>query len=234
MTEVSFAQSFLAILDSRPVKLSPDHVEDPRSYPARSAYTLPKMPRPMSKRRSAAAPAAPGQEPAVAVSVRPLQRNHPAFPPDAALRLPGAQTRGTPLLDVKAAVAAATGIPADRLKLLHKRRPVSDTKVLGDLLGAAGDGEMAVELSVMVMGGGGAATAATNTAASPAAGGGADDNTDDKTAEVVAQGGPSGADVLGTPVFWDDLRGFLLQRVRDERLAGELSETFQAAWKAKR
>ncbi|RYP68808.1 hypothetical protein DL771_006426 [Monosporascus sp. 5C6A] len=229
MTEVSFAQSFLAMLDSRPVKLSPEHVEDPRNYPARSAYTLPKMSRPMSKRRSAASPAAPGQEPAVSVSVRPLQRNHPAFPPDAALRLPGAQTRGTPLLDIKAAVAAATGIPADRLKLLHKRRPVSDTKVLGDLLGAAGDGEMAVELSAMVMGGGGAATAATNTA-----GGGTDDNTDNKAAEVVAQGGPSGADVLGTPVFWDDLKGFLLQRVRDEKLAGELSETFQTAWKAKR
>ncbi|RYP59184.1 hypothetical protein DL770_010258 [Monosporascus sp. CRB-9-2] len=230
MTEVSFAQSFLAMLDSRPIKLSPEHVEDPRSYPARSAYILPKMPRPMSKRRSAATPAAPGQEPAVSVSVRPLQRNHPAFPPDAALKLPGAQTRGTPLLDVKAAVATATGIPADRLKLLHKRRPVSDTKVLGDLLGAAGDGEMAVELSVMVMGGGGAATTAMNTAA----GGGTDDNTDNKTAEVVAQGGPSGADVLGTPMFWDDLRGFLLQRVRDEKLAGELSETFETAWKAKR
>lgn len=35
MTEVAFAKSFLAALDSRPQKLSPDHVEDPKSYPAR-------------------------------------------------------------------------------------------------------------------------------------------------------------------------------------------------------
>ena len=37
MTEVAFAKQFLAALDARPVKLSADHVEDPRSYPARSA-----------------------------------------------------------------------------------------------------------------------------------------------------------------------------------------------------
>lgn len=37
MTEVSFAKSFLTMLDSRPIKLSGEHVEDPRSYPARSA-----------------------------------------------------------------------------------------------------------------------------------------------------------------------------------------------------
>jgi len=37
MTELSFAKSFLATLDSRPTRLSADHVEDPRSYPARGA-----------------------------------------------------------------------------------------------------------------------------------------------------------------------------------------------------
>lgn len=39
MTEVTFAKQFLAALDSRPLKLSADHVEDPRSYPARSAVS---------------------------------------------------------------------------------------------------------------------------------------------------------------------------------------------------
>jgi len=35
MTEVSFARSFLSTLDARPIKISADHVEDPRTYPAR-------------------------------------------------------------------------------------------------------------------------------------------------------------------------------------------------------
>lgn len=40
MTEVIFARSFLAALDSRPQKLSADHVEDPKSYPARAPVGL--------------------------------------------------------------------------------------------------------------------------------------------------------------------------------------------------
>lgn len=35
MTEVSFARSFLSALDARPIKISADHVEDPKTYPAR-------------------------------------------------------------------------------------------------------------------------------------------------------------------------------------------------------
>lgn len=35
MTEVSFAKTFLGLLDSRPQKLSADHVEDAKNYPAR-------------------------------------------------------------------------------------------------------------------------------------------------------------------------------------------------------
>jgi hypothetical protein len=41
MTEVAFAKTFLAALDVRPVKLSPDHVEDPQNLPARGAVRLP-------------------------------------------------------------------------------------------------------------------------------------------------------------------------------------------------
>lgn len=40
MTEVIFARSFLSALDSRPQKLSADHVEDPKSYPARPPVRL--------------------------------------------------------------------------------------------------------------------------------------------------------------------------------------------------
>ena len=44
-TELAFAKSFLSQLDGRPVKISADHMEDPRSYPAsppvRPVYSQP-------------------------------------------------------------------------------------------------------------------------------------------------------------------------------------------------
>ncbi|KAI0602180.1 cell-cycle control medial ring component-domain-containing protein [Biscogniauxia sp. FL1348] len=203
MTEVSFAKTFLAALDARPVKLSPDHVEDPKTYPPRSAYTLPKMPRPMSKRK--ATTVAPGQERSLSVVVKSL-RNPPLD-----LKL-SSQTPNTSLLDVKTSVSRETGIPVDKLKMLYNKKPVPDSKVLKDLV--AGKDETAIEFTVMVIGG--AASMAKPTEAQKA----------------VAQG-QSGHEVLGTTEFWDDLKGFLLQRIRDENLAGELTNTFQSAWKAK-
>ncbi|KAI1381460.1 cell-cycle control medial ring component-domain-containing protein [Hypoxylon crocopeplum] len=201
MTEVSFAKSFLAALDSRPVKLSPDHVEDPKTYAARSAYVLPKMPKPMSKRKSTAV--APGQERGLTVVVTSL-RNPPL---DIKLL---SQTPNTSVLDIKSAVSQDTGIPVEKMKLLHKKKPIPDSKVLKDLVG---QDETAVEFSVMVMGGAAAI----------------------KTTPVQAEvaQGQSGGEVLDTKEFWDDLKGFLLQRIRDEKTAGELADTFQAAWKAR-
>jgi len=40
MSDLSFARTFLATLDSKPSKISPEHVEDPRTYPARGAVLL--------------------------------------------------------------------------------------------------------------------------------------------------------------------------------------------------
>ncbi|KAK6954952.1 hypothetical protein Daesc_002581 [Daldinia eschscholtzii] len=201
MTEVSFARSFLAALDARPVKLSADHVEDPKSYAARAAYILPKMPKPMSKRK--ATTVAPGQERSLTVLVKSL-RNPPLD-----IKL-SSQTPNTSVLDIKTAVSQDTGIPVDKMKLLYKKKPVVDSKVLKDL---AGEGETSIEFSVMVMGG---AAAIKSTPAQ---------------AEVAQ--GQSGSEVLGTTEFWDDLRGFLLQRIRDEKTAEDLTNTFQSAWKAK-
>ncbi|KAI0484200.1 cell-cycle control medial ring component-domain-containing protein [Xylariaceae sp. FL0804] len=230
MTEISFAKQFLATLDARPVRLSPDHVEDPKNSPLRAAYILPKMSRPMSKpsqntnttttSSSSSAAAGPATTPTTTttapgytVTVKSL-RNPPVD-----VTLP-AQGPDTSVLDVKAAVAQACGVPtphaADRLRLLHRRKPVADSKVLREL---AGKGETAVEFSVMVIGGGGGGAAAQATAG--------------EAQKDVAQG-QSGAEVLATKEFWDDLRGFLLQRVRDEKTAGDLTDTFQSAWKAKR
>jgi len=39
-TEVSFAQSFLALLDTKPQNITADHVEDPKNYPASTPVSL--------------------------------------------------------------------------------------------------------------------------------------------------------------------------------------------------
>ncbi|KAL8365811.1 hypothetical protein RB595_004539 [Gaeumannomyces hyphopodioides] len=206
MAEVAFASTFLSQLDSRPAKLSPDHVEDPRNYPTRSAYIMPRMPKPMSKRAS---PSNPGQERSVTVHLRSL-RNPPL---DIKLT---SQPLGTSVLDVRTAAAAQAGLRPDKVKLLHKKKPVADSKVLRDLVAA--DDETLVEFSVMVLGGGAAAAKAEEEAdqASP-------------SAAPTAQG-VSGAEAVQSEEFWVDLRGFLLQRVRDEKYVDELSSTFRKAW----
>ncbi|KAK6845269.1 hypothetical protein PG995_015379 [Apiospora arundinis] len=206
MTEATFAKQFLAALDSRPVKLSADHVEDPRSYPARSAYTLPRPTKPMSKpkNRSGAAGGPPGSEHSFTVVIKSL-RNPPLD-----LKLTS-QTPNTSMLDLKAAVAAelAGGVALEKIKMLYKKKPVVDSKVLKEL---AEEGAAA------------SASASAAAAASP------------KTAEAaqadVAQG-TSGSETLQSPEFWDDLKGFLLQRIRDEKEATKVFDTFQTAWKAK-
>lgn len=42
-TEISFAKSFLGLLDAKPAKITSDHVEDPRNYPG----TMPVCPVPL-------------------------------------------------------------------------------------------------------------------------------------------------------------------------------------------
>ncbi|PSR83140.1 cell-cycle control medial ring component-domain-containing protein [Coniella lustricola] len=224
MTEVAFAKSFLGALDARPHKLSPDHVEDPKNYPARPPYILPKMPKAMSKRVLLA----PGQERSLTVTVKSL-RNPPLD-----IKL-SSQSLKTSILDIKTAVAEQAALQVDKIKVLHKKKPVADSKVLKDLVA---DDEASVEFSVMVMGGAAAAAAATASAAAPAdvslasaapaedgAGAGACAGTN------PAQG-VSGEAVLQTDQFWTDLRGFLLQRIRDETVTEELFGKFLSSWES--
>ncbi|KAG8160528.1 hypothetical protein KVR01_010064 [Diaporthe batatas] len=207
MTEVTFARSFLAALDSRPPKLSADHVEDPKSYPARPPYILPRMPKPMSK----AVSLAPGQERSITVRIKSL-RNPPLD-----IRL-SSQPLNTSILDIKASVSSETSIPVDKIKVLHKKKPVADSKVLKDLLG---EDETSVEFSVMVLGGAAAVSPAPKT--------------DDVTAHAASTAqGTSGEAVLQTDAFWTDLRGFLSQRIRDEKITEELFGKFLSSWESGR
>lgn len=208
MTEVTFARSFLTALDSRPQKLSADHVEDPKSYPARPPYILPRMSKPMSK----AVSLPPGQERSITVRIKSL-RNPPLD-----IRL-SSQPLNTSILDVKASVSSETTIPVDKIKVLHKKKPVADSKVLKDLLG---EDETSVEFSVMVLGGAAAAVP-------PAP------KTDDVTADSTSTAqGTSGEAVLQTDAFWTDLRGFLSQRIRDEKITEELFGKFLSSWESGR
>lgn len=164
------------------------------------------MAKPMSKRTTLA----PGQERSVTVLIKSL-RNPPL---DIKLT---SQPLNTSILDIKTAVASQASLLPDKIKVLHKKKPVADSKVLKELLG---DHENTVEFSLMVMGG---AAAAAPPAVSPEA------------KEVAVEGanpaqGPSGEAVLGTDEFWTDLRGFLLQRIRDEKITEELFAKFMSSY----
>lgn len=134
------------------------------------------------------------------------------------------QGLNTSVVEIKAAVAGQAGVPADKIRVLHKKKPVPDTKALKDLVA---DGDMVVEFSVMIMGGAAAA------APGPARGSATDVGGDSTAGGVVAQGS-SGKAVLETEEFWNDLGGFLQQRIRDEAAAGELVGQFRGAWQAMR
>lgn len=209
MAEVSFARTFLATLDSRPIKVPADHVEDQRNYPARQPYILPRMPKPMSK---PAAPLAPGQERAVKVTLKSL-RNPPLD-----ITLPPTPL-GTSIHDIKADVSRSARIPADKLKILYNKKPVPDSKVLKDLIGEA---DVAVEFSVMVLGG-----AAAVLPPDTKMGG------EDELSRPAAGAEPTGAEALETEAFWSDLKGFLSQRLKDDAQAQELSRLFKTSWQSR-
>lgn len=157
------------------------------------------MPRPMAKRQKLA----PGQERSLTISLKSV-RNPPL---DIVLK---SQSPLTSILDLKTEVSSQASIPVEKIRILHKKKPVSDPKVLKDLVG---EEESSVEFSVMVMGGAASVQKGEDVAA----------------AAPVAQG-PSGAELLSTWEFWDDLKGFLTQRLKDEAEGERLHGVFKKAW----
>lgn len=158
------------------------------------------MPTPMSKPKTLL----PGQERSVTVVLKSL-RNPPL---DVKL---SSQPLSTSVLDIRARVAGQSRIPLDKLKVLHNKRPLADSKILKDIVGETAESK--VEFSVMVIGGA-AAIMPEQPASTPA----------------VA----SGRDALTTDVFWEDLNGFLLQRLKDEETARQLGTLFKSSWESSR
>lgn len=150
----------------------------------------------------------PGQERSVTVHVKSLRE------PPIDLKLTS-QPLTTSLLDMKSIVSEKTRIPVEKMRLLHRKKPVPDSKVLKELLG---EDENSIEFSVMVIGGAAAIKQA-----------------DPKDESNVASGAePTGAAALETQEFWDDLKGFLMQRLKDEKQAEELAKSWRIDWDAKR
>lgn len=154
-------------------------------------------------------------------------------------------TLSTTIHDLKSQYAQKTNLQQEKIKLLLNKKPAADLKSLKEL-GVEGD----VELSVMIMGG----TASTPIVASPAIEKGdalaaaappalpTEDKMDvdppaaaplsemaEAKAEVEATEAHTAAKILQTEEFWLDLRGFLVQRLRDEKEGERLALVFREA-----
>ena len=157
-------------------------------------YILPRNPLPLPKRQKLA----PGAERSISVSLRSL-RNPPL---DITLpSLPGS----TSILDLKQTINSRTSIPVDKLRMLHKKKPVPDSRILKEV---AGEGEQKLELGVMVIGG-----------AAAVRGG------EEEVIPPVAESDEGMGDE-----FWRDLRGFLVQRLKNEELGEKATGVFRKAW----
>lgn len=147
--------------------------------------------------------------------------------------------------DIKTQYAAKSGQPQDKIKLLYNKKPAADLKTLKDL-GVERD----VELSVMIMGGGApSGTPAMSPAVEksqatliPSAGGTKDAVAPTASAPGSEEAGAQAEDkmdtapdtgsasaMLTTDEFWSDLKGFLTQRLRDEKEAERLAGLFREA-----
>ncbi|KAF4629554.1 hypothetical protein G7Y89_g8590 [Cudoniella acicularis] len=194
MTELSFAKSFLTTLDNRPNKLSPTHFEDPKSYPARSAFILPKSTGPPLAKRQKTSQAL-GSTPTLTLILK-STRNPPL---DITLK---DQALTTSILDIKEQLAENEGIPVKALRILYNKKPVVDSKVLKDVVGeevAAKPGAM-VEFGIMIIGGAAAVKKGPSV----------------EEKEPLDVGIGKGEEILKTEEFWSDLKGFLVQRLKDE------------------
>ncbi|KAI9883824.1 MAG: hypothetical protein M1823_004408 [Watsoniomyces obsoletus] len=225
MTELSFAKQFLTTLSSQPVKVPIDHVEDPRKFPARPAYILPKMPHKMNKRQKHAL--APGQESSVTVSFKSIR--------DASFQMTlSQQPLSTSILDLKKTVAEKMNVPENKLRLLHHKKPCSDLKALKDVVGPK---EREVEFSVMVMGG----SSGITTGAAPAtgdAGAGVQGEVDAESKQQQQKESQRRNMLRGLDSdesdFWKDLETFLLQQFNDGEASQKVLDVFRNAWMAQK
>ncbi|KAL9627576.1 MAG: hypothetical protein Q9204_006469 [Flavoplaca sp. TL-2023a] len=170
----------------------------------------------------ASAPSSTTNEITISITLRSLKS------PPLNLTLP-AQPFSTSIFALKQAIASEIERDStDGIKILYQRKPCSDAKTVGEVVGEQAKGE--VEFGVMVVGGGAAPAAAVDASVGKRVegedvkmGGGVEEG-------VPAAQGASGDEVLGSAAFWDDLKGWLMLRVRDEGKAEEGWSLFKRGW----
>ncbi|GIK00839.1 hypothetical protein Aspvir_004868 [Aspergillus viridinutans] len=228
MNEVSFVKTFLSALDSRPIKLRSDHVFDPEQVGLRVPYTLPRLhaPHPEMPKKTKQ-PLAPGSSKSITVHLK--SARNPALE----FSLPNTALATTSVQDLKDAVrervtdAQGNKVSLDKIKILYKRKPVTG-KTIAEVLADEPvmlSGGKEVEFGVMIMGG---AQVALSAGAGEGAGAGQMDSYEPPKPAV----GPSGESVVATEAFWDDLQGFLEQRLKDYNEANKLRVLFKGAWRS--
>jgi hypothetical protein len=233
MTELTFARQFLSALDSRSIKLSADHISDPRQLPASvavcfhasilihtnsSKYTIPKYPSSPAKRKRAAADSTSGSATSLTITLKNLKS------PAHSLSLSD-QAPTSSVFDLKKSYADTYSLPLDKIKLLYAKKPASDAKTLSEILGADAVNSGNSEFTVMLLGGAVPKDKAEATAAASQEEGAM--QVDEKTES--AHVGPSGKELLATDEFWDDLKGFLTQRLKDQAEGERLAQVFRKA-----
>ncbi|KAL4995448.1 cell-cycle control medial ring component [Aspergillus recurvatus] len=244
MSELAFTKSFISALDSRPIKLRVDYVHD-QGHTPRVPYTLPRLqpPRPsMPKKTMASKTTNPGSSKSITVTLR-SARN-----PVLEITLPNVPLTTTTVSDLKDAVRerilesnteADNKVPLEKIKILFKKKPVTGTgKTVAEVVSDAGEEELlaggkGVEFGVMVMGGARVIESQGHTQE------GEPEKVPEETSGVgettaKAAVGPSGETLLETGAFWDDLQGYLAQRLKDEDVARKLRGVFKEAWAASR
>ncbi|KAI9827377.1 MAG: hypothetical protein M1826_006302 [Phylliscum demangeonii] len=227
MSETATARQFLATLDAQPVRITSDHVEDPRQYPARAAYIMPKMPRPMSKRPAAVAP---GQEPCIDIRLSHVGSGTTSKEASLDMTLSN-QPLTTTIGDVKRAIQDQTGTAPADIRLLYQKKPCTDGKTIQDL--GAERGQKEIELRVML-----AKRTSVEDAARPGKLG------PEKEAEGKEPGNNRGGEgdaakasalgVLGKEDFWSRLGRFLSTTLPREREKEWVLSVFRKAWERER
>ena len=267
MSELAFCKSFLSALDARPAKLSSDHIADARQYPAQGAvrlspiflmehtpvyhhdqrltahqYTLPRLPHPPHPQRPNPKPVAgddatTSSSSTITVTLKPMKPTTPTIP------LSSIDPSKTSVYDLKQQYATQASLQPAKIKILYKKKPVTDSKTLLEVIGTDAGSE--VEFGVMVMAG-----AALGGAASPASGStpvtsppavapptesekglasAGETHAGTATGTAGATAG-SGKEVVATEEFWGDLKNFVLQRTKDADESERLLGVFRGAW----
>ncbi|KAE8395106.1 cell-cycle control medial ring component-domain-containing protein [Aspergillus alliaceus] len=222
MAEVNFIKSFLSSLDSRPIKLPANHVIDPERVP-RVPYLLPRMPAPHSEMpKKVKQSQAPGSSKSITVNLK-SARN-----PSLEIKLSNKPLSTTSVQDLKDAVrdrvvdTQSNKVPLDKIKILYKRKPIAG-KTISEILADEPEmlaGGKEVEFGVMIMGGAKVVEE--------------DQEMADQSVSPKAALGPTGESVLETEAFWEDLEGYLGQRIKDNEEAKNLRVLFKEAWSSSR